>query len=64
MNIVDALRRLEINGGGHIQRGNKVDPVGVYWHNGDEWAGFLKCRATLTIADLTAIDWEYHKDGR
>lgn len=44
MNIYDALRMLELNGG-HIYR-DEADKVAIYWWKSDTWADFEKCRAT------------------
>lgn len=59
MNICEALRILELNGG-HIYR-DDTDKVAIYWWKSDSWDDFIKCRATLTIEDLTAIDWKHSK---
>lgn len=54
MDIYRALRLLELNGG-HIYR----DDVAIYRWKDDSWEDFLRCRTTLEIGDLTAIDWRH-----
>lgn len=59
MNIYEALRILELNGG-HIYR-DEVDKVAIYHWKSDSWEDFKCCRTTLNIGDLTAIDWKHSK---
>jgi hypothetical protein len=59
VNICKALSILELNGG-HIFR-SETDKVTIFWGKFDSWDDFEKCRATLNIGDLTAIDWKHSR---
>lgn len=58
MNIIEALRLLEENGGGRVSNGRTE----IEWRFLETWQEVLLRRINLTIADLTALDWEYHGD--